>query len=137
MAVEAPERQTAEEAEREQDAATNGSGPVDHDGGREPLDGEEADEQAPPVIPPLVIEGDGQLTLSVGGEKPTMATIKLRGGKIEVPSGDLDKGQVVDLVVKAQVAEVHFADTRDGQTGEVTSTDRRHILKPISVERIH
>lgn len=136
MPVDTPDAPPADLDEKRREAEANGGGgPVEHEGG-EPLDGEDPDEQAPPAIPPLIIDGDGQLTLTIGGEKPTKATVKLRGGKIDVASGDLDKGAIVDLVLKAQVAEVHIVDKRDGQTGEVTEVERRHILKPVSVERI-
>lgn len=145
-------RSLAEQREAEAEAGGEGEGgAVVHEGGEggngndgaahaADLEGEGDGEQPGKAeqakAPGLAIEGDGQLTLTVGGETPTKATVKLRGGKIDVESGDLDKGKVVDLVVKARIVEVDFVDKTNGATGEVTETERRHVARIMSVERL-
>jgi hypothetical protein len=99
----------------------------------EPLEGETPEEQG---LPPIELEGEGQLSLEVGGNVPDKATVKLRGGSIAVPRGEYKKGDIVNLAVKAQVCEIHFVDKRDGQTGEITQTERRQVLKVVGVEKV-
>jgi hypothetical protein len=100
--------------------------------GEKPGEGE--GEQAPPS---LAIPGGGQLNLSVGGQTPDKSTVKLRGGSIEVAGGgQLKKGEVVNLLVKVRVDEVHFVDKHDNSTGDITQSERRHIAKMIGVEKV-
>lgn len=98
------------------------------------LEGEGAGEQQPESE--IILEGDGQLSLRVSGKKPDKATVKIRGGSIHVGKGQFDKGDTVDLLIKAQCAEVHLVDKRDGQTGEIIETERRQIFKISAVERV-
>lgn len=80
------------------------------------------------------IEGEtGQLSLTVGGRGPDKATVKLRGGSINV-EGQFEKGDEVTLVVTARIAEVHFVDRID-EHGVVTSTERRHFARMTGVRR--
>lgn len=99
------------------------------------LEGEAAGEQAPPTIE-LEIEGDGQLSLRVGGRQPDVASVKLRGGSIRVPRGDYERGDTLDLLCKVRCCEVHFVDKIDGSTGEITETERRHVFKVVGVEKV-
>lgn len=101
-----------------------------HEG--EPLEGE-GDEEGPP---PIAFEGSGQLNLKVGGRKPDKGTVKMRGGSIELPKGQLEKGEIVDLYIRVQCAEVHVVDKIDNSTGEIVGTERRHIVKVKGVERL-
>lgn len=97
----------------------------------------EGEQDQPPAIPPLEIEGLRQLSMKVGGERVDESVAKLRGGSVAVIGGtEFEKGALVDLSIRCRVAEVHFADKRDNQTGEVTGTIRRHILKPERVEKV-
>jgi len=97
----------------------------------------EDDEAQEPAFPKPELLGEGQLTLSVGGEKPNESKIKMSGVSIEVPNkGQFNKGQFIDVVVRCRVAGVHVDDLFDNQTGVVTGTIRRHILKPLRVERV-
>lgn len=97
------------------------------------LEGSGPDEQAPP---PIEIDGSGQLSMKVGGEKPETAQVKLQGGSIHLREGQFDKGEYVNLAVKARCAEVHFIDKIDKSTGEVVDTIRRHKLKIEHVEKV-
>lgn len=97
------------------------------------LEGEHPEEQARIAIQ---LPGDGQLSLQVGGNKPDKATVKLRGGSIEVPDGQYKKGDLVNLLIKVQCAEVHFVDKIDNSTGEIVGTERRQIFKVKGVERV-
>lgn len=97
------------------------------------LEGQAADEQP---APELEVEGTGQLSLKVGGVKPEKATMKLRGGSIHVAQGQIEKGESINLLVKATCAEVHFVDKRDTATGEITGTERRQIMKITGVEKV-
>lgn len=95
--------------------------------------GEGNGEQA---VPAIVLPGEGKLSLSIGGEAPDKATVKLRGGSIPVPAGQMKKGEVLNLMVKVQIAEVHVVDKINNATGEITETERRHVAKIKAVEKI-
>jgi hypothetical protein len=96
--------------------------------------GEGAGEQAKP---PLAVEGGGNLNSTIGGESPDKATVKLRGGSIEVAGGgQFKKGEVAHLLVKVRVGEVHLVDNEDRTTGEIIGTERRHIMRMIGVEKV-
>ena len=97
--------------------------------------GEAPDEQPDPKQPELAIDAPRQLSLEVGGRAPDGSSVKLRSKKIDV-AGAFEKGEEVTFVVRAKVAEVHFVDKRDGQTGEITATERRHLLAPVHIERL-
>lgn len=97
--------------------------------------GEDPAEQAQPKAPELAIDSPRQMSLDVGGRAPDSSSVKLRSKKIEV-AGAFEKGEEVTFVVRAKVAEVHFVDKRDGQTGEISQTERRHLLAPIHIERL-
>lgn len=111
--------------------ANNGNGNTPSGDGDFP--GEDEEEKGPP---PIEIEGDGQLNLQVGGAKPDKATVKLRGGSIDIPAGQLKKGEVLNLLVKVKVAEVHLVDKEDRTTGELVETERRHVAKIMGVEKV-
>jgi hypothetical protein len=99
--------------------------------------GEAADEQAE-IIPHVEVEGSGQqLTLDCGGVPVNAATVKLIGGSIRVPVGQYDKGEIVNLAVRVRCDEVHFVDKHDPKTGEVVEVERRHLLRPVWVERVN
>lgn len=107
--------------------------------GGEPLPGEGPEEavEQDPALPPLRMVGEGkQLTLAIGGGKPTKSEVKLRGGSIEIDSGEFAKGEFVDVVARCRVRGVHIEDHFDRQTGEVTQTIRRHILVIENIERV-
>ncbi len=91
----------------------------------DPVPPHEDPEQAAPAPDELVIETGGQLSMSVGGKRPTTGSVRLVGGKIDV-DGDLVKGQRVVLRVEAVVTEIAFRDKKDPKTGNVTGCDRAH-----------
>lgn len=91
-----------------------------------PLEGEQEQEQV--VRRRVVIEGDGQLSLAVGGKKPTDSEVKITGGSIGY-EGQLQKGETIALVVHARVSKVEFVDKIDSKTGDVVQTIRRHGLR--------
>lgn len=107
----------------------------DGDGGGFEPDAEEGKDEAEPELVGLEIQGDGQLTLTVGGAKPDTSTVRLIGGKMDVSGGDFDKGQEVKLLIHAVVSSVEFSDTRD-QYGNLSGTERRHKVRPLRVERL-
>jgi hypothetical protein len=87
---------------------------------------------APDGPPP--IEGKRQqLSLVAGGEDPDASESKLRGGSVPV-EGEFEKGDVLTLLVKVSCDEVHFIDKKDND-GYVVATTRRHIFKPLSIQR--
>jgi hypothetical protein len=97
------------------------------------IDPEAVAEPTPPLQIP--IEGMGTtITTTPGGDKPQTASISLRGGKLNI-SGEFKKGDVVEFYVRARVSEVNFVDTVD-KYGEVTGTERKHVVKPIAVRRL-
>jgi hypothetical protein len=90
-----------------------------------------------PVAPSLELEPpQKQMTLLAGGKAPETSTAKMRNRKITVPKGEFEKGETVDVVVKCRVDEVHFIDKHDGQTGEIVEVERRHILRPVGLEKV-
>ena len=95
---------------------------------------EEMAEQEPEVLPMQIpLEGFTEsITVTVGGAKPQSSAVALRGGKLPV-EGEFQKGDEIELYVRARIAEIHFVDCDD--YGEVTGTERRHIAKPIAVRR--
>lgn len=95
--------------------------------------GESPDEQP---IPDVELEGDGQLTLGVGGEKPTKATVKLRNRSIGIPVGQYQKGDVVDLLLTVRCDVVALIDKHDESTGQITEIERRHGFSVTNVERV-
>jgi hypothetical protein len=111
-------------------------------GAKEELEGEGQGENGngpdgKPAAPPLELEGaTKQLSLIAGGAAVEVSTAKMRSRKISVPQGEFEKGQLVSVLVKCRVDEVHFVDKHDGQTGELTETERRHILRPVALEKV-
>lgn len=123
--------QTAEGGAQEPPHPDGGEGAAEHEG---EAPGEGEGEQAAPA---LAISAGDTLNLQVGGAKPDKSTVKLRGGSIEVAGGgQLKKGEVVNLLVKVRVDEVHFVDKHDNSTGDLTQAERRHIAKMIGVEKV-
>jgi hypothetical protein len=113
-------------------AAGNGNG--------EPLDGEHADEQgtekkaAEKKAPDLVLEGKGQLSLKIGGKAPDKATAKMVGGKITIPAGEYQPGEVIEVVSRIQVRKVSIIHkVNDGETVEV---EREHQFKLLQIEKV-
>lgn len=88
--------------------------------------------QEPPSQEPIPGTGH-QLTLIAGGDEPDSAEVKFRGGSVPI-EGQFDKGEVVEVIIKIRIAEVHFVDKID-KFENVTSTVRRHQGKMVSVRR--
>jgi hypothetical protein len=90
-------------------------------------------EPTPPMQIPIEGLSDG-ITATPGGDRPKTASVTLRGGKLNV-SGEFKKGDMVELYVRCRIAEVHFVDTVDA-FGEITGTERKHVAKPVAVQRL-
>lgn len=84
----------------------------------------------------LSIEGDGDLSLTVGGKNADIATISFAGGEITMPKGQFKKGQRVAVLLVGPIAEVHAIDIRDPKTKDVVKVKRKHVLKPDDVRRV-
>lgn len=124
------ERRTGMEAVKDRPETANGNG-------EEPLDGEHKDEQAPPALPPVELEGSGdQLTLKITGSVPNKGTAKLTGGKIQMPKGEQQPGDVVEAVVRLRCTEVAVIDKMNNTTGEVVERERVHRFKIMGIEKI-
>jgi hypothetical protein len=97
---------------------------------------EEMAEEEPELLPMQVpLEGfSDAITVTVGGARPQTSAIHLRGGKLPV-EGEFKKGDVIELFVRARIAEVHFVDVID-KYEEVTGTERKHVAKPVAVRRL-
>lgn len=92
---------------------------------------EERAQQEPEQAP---LEGFRKALSDVaGGNPPEVSAIRMTGGKLSL-SGEFDKGQTVELLVRVRVAEVHFVDKID-KHGNVVGTDRVHIAKMSGVRR--
>jgi hypothetical protein len=127
-------------AEKPKAASSNGTGQGEGEGGdggeqrREPLDGEHGDEQPKPKVPAIELEGRGQLSLKIGGANPDKATAKLVGGKIAIPKGEYQPGEVIEAVVRLRVSKVAINHkVNDGETIEV---EREHQFKMLQIEAV-
>lgn len=81
------------------------------------------------------VEGrNTQLSLIAGGEEPTSASMRLKGGSLPV-EGEFEKGDFIRLVVEARISEVHFIDQLD-RSGYVLGAERRHVARIDSVRRL-
>lgn len=134
-------RKEAEDADRgadlpgEGDDAAGAEAEVDKDAVADK--GKDAKPEQEIKFPKPEILGEGQLSLSVGGETPDTSLVKMTGVEIQVPNGgQFKKGQFLDVVLRVRVAGVHIDDKFDNATGTVTGTTRKHILKPLRVERV-
>ena len=92
--------------------------------------------QQPPDTPPppleeLRVDGTTQLGMfDAGGKRPTGASIRLTGGKIELVDGKaFQKGDVIVLEVVAIVREVGQRDKPDPKTGIVVSCEQKHVAQ--------
>jgi len=119
-------------AEKPKSASSNGNG--EEGEGREPLDGEHGDEQPKPKAPPIELEGQGQLSLKIGGREPDKATAKLVGGKIAIPKGEYQPGEVIEAVVRLRVSKV--AITHKVNDGETIEVEREHQFKMLQIEKV-
>jgi len=107
---------------------------------KEPLDGEQPEDQAPPEapkLPPVELEGTGdQLTLTISGKDPDKGTAKMVGGKMDIPKGEYQPGDVVEAVVRMRCTEVAVIDKQNNTTGDVTERERVHKFKVMGIEKI-
>lgn len=86
-----------------------------------------------PETPPIQAAHQ-QLSLIAGGEEPTTATMRMKGGAIPV-EGEWEKGDMVELRVICRVSEIHFVDQID-RSGYALGCERKHIARVESVQRI-
>lgn len=92
---------------------------------------DEEEEETPPTQ--MAIEGYGaSVTLAVGGTTPDKSQVSIMSASRDV-KGQFKKGDTVRLEVVAKVVDISFPDTTDS-FGNVTSTARRHKLRPIVVK---
>jgi hypothetical protein len=80
-------------------------------------------------------EREGQISLFAGGNEPTTTSVRLTGGKIDLP-GEYEKGERIVLRVEAIVREVDFVDLVDPKTGDVNATERRHKARITGVREL-
>jgi hypothetical protein len=81
----------------------------------------------------LTIQSFQQLSLAVGGKKPTTAALTLTGGKVDV-EGSIDKGRAIVLRVEAVVQQVAFRDEIDKATGQTVGCARNHKARIVGVK---
>lgn len=111
--------------------------PEQANGNGEPLEGEQPDEQAPPALPPVELEGKGeQLTLKITGKAPEKGTAKMVGGKMEIPKGEYQLGDVVEAVVRMRCTEISVNDKMNNTTGDVNERERVHKFRLMGIEKI-
>lgn len=124
------EEQLAAEA---QGADANGSdaGVVVGEGA---LEGEGAEEQG--GLPPLELEGTGQqLSLKIAGQRPDKATAKMVGGKIDIPAGEFQPGDVIEVISRIRCTRVAVIHKMNNATGDVNEVEREHQFKVMSIEK--
>lgn len=83
----------------------------------------------------LVLDGDHQLSLTIGGAKPTSSVLKLKGGSLEL-DGEFRKGSRLRVTLDLRVGAVKIEDTVDSGSGEVKSTKRTQWATIEGVQRV-
>jgi hypothetical protein len=116
------------------DAPPDGDQPADTPPNEAQADLPNGDDHASDEAIELILGSDNQLSLSVGGKKPTASEFKVVGGAVAV-EGQFKKGDIVRAHVTLRVGEVAFADKVDGE-GTITDTTRRHKARIESIRRI-
>lgn len=95
----------------------------------------EGDEEPEEVVQ-LSIDGDGDLSLTIGGSKPDEATLSFGGGEIQVRKGQFKPGQRVAIMLVGPVVEAAIRHKRDPKTGQLTNVKRKHTMQPDQVRRV-
>ncbi len=108
------------------EAGSNGNGTHADVGG---------DDEAAQAAQLLGIEG-GQLSFAVGGKKPDTSKVQLVGRSIELPNGQLNKGDEYTVVMRIRVGSVHFDDKIDAATEQVTGCTRKHKARVVGNVRV-
>ena len=82
----------------------------------------------------LALDLGGQLSFKLEGTKlrPTSATLRITGGKVDV-DGQFQLGDVVAVRVELVVGAVGFVDKHDAKTGQVTGTERQHKARVVGI----
>lgn len=80
------------------------------------------------------VGGSGQLSWNVGGERPSTASLRLVGGRVDI-EGEFKKGERIVLRVECEVREVAFKDETDKATGQIVGCERRHKAAITGVAR--
>jgi hypothetical protein len=97
---------------------------------------EEGEDLEPDEVIQLSIDGDGDLTLTVGGAKPDEAVLTFGGGEIKLGKGQFKKGQRVAIMLVGPVVEVGNRDMYDRKTNTIAKVKRKHLMVPDTVRRI-
>jgi hypothetical protein len=71
----------------------------------------------------------GQLSFAVGGKRPDTSKLKLAGRSIEIPGGQLQKGDEYTIQARIRVGGIHFDDKINSATEEVTGCTRKQIAR--------
>jgi len=97
------------------------------------IEGEGEGEEGPP---PLILEGMGQkLSTRISGRAPDKGTAKMVGGKIELPEGEFQPGDVIDATVRLRCTKISIIEKMNNSTGDVVEREREHQFKLMSIER--
>lgn len=83
----------------------------------------------------IVLDGDRQLSLTIGGKSPTSSVLKLKGGKLDL-EGMFHKGDQLRVVLDLRVGAVKVEDSIDSSSREVKSTLRTHWATIEGVQRV-
>ena len=107
--------------------------PEQANGNGEPLDGEHPEDQAPQTPPPLELEGEKSLNLTVGGPAPQVASANLKTKMISLPTGQYEKHDEIEVVLRLRCSNVSFPDKRSGGS---LFTERKHEFEVTGVEKL-
>jgi hypothetical protein len=137
----APERppeppQPDEQPMPDQDLPPDGDQPADTPPNEAEADLPDGDDHGEEAVSELLIEGNKQLSLNVGGAKPTESVFKIQGGKLSV-EGQFSKGDIVQLAVTVRIGAVTVADKINSEHGNVESTTRAHIGRIEAARRVY
>lgn len=85
----------------------------------------------------MSIQGDENLSLTVGGLKPNEATLQFSGGEIQIANKtQFKKGQRVAILIVGDVNEVRNKDLKDPKTKKYTKSKKIHVLTHDDVRRV-
>lgn len=98
--------------------------------GHEGSDIHDGDDETLPDTPRAM-----SLGFNVGGKKPTSQSVRLTGGKIDVP-GSYVKGSTAVFRVEVVFYDVGFRDETDKATGQIVGCERRQFCRITGISEL-
>jgi len=84
----------------------------------------------------LFLTADRELGVKVGGRKPDSSVLKLKGGKVDLPKSQFNRGDRFLAVTTLQVTGDNDQDTIEKLSGDVKSTSKAQSATLCGIARI-